>query len=38
MMNEIKSTVSGTVKAVKVDNESLVEYDQPLLIVQEDKA
>ena len=31
MMNEIKSTVSGTVKAVKVDNESLVEYDQPLL-------
>lgn len=26
MMNEIKSTVSGTVKAVKVDNESLVEY------------
>lgn len=35
MMNEIKSTVSGTLKAVEVDNESLVEYDQPLFTVEE---
>ncbi|KLI76026.1 MULTISPECIES: acetyl-CoA carboxylase biotin carboxyl carrier protein [Lacticaseibacillus] len=35
MMNEIKSTVTGTLKAVEVDNESLVEYDQPLFTVEE---
>ncbi|QVI33989.1 acetyl-CoA carboxylase, biotin carboxyl carrier protein [Lacticaseibacillus chiayiensis] len=35
MMNEIKSTVTGTLKAVEVDNESLVEYDQLLFTVDE---
>jgi acetyl-CoA carboxylase biotin carboxyl carrier protein len=38
MMNEIKSTVSGTLKAINVDNESLVEYDQALVTIEEDRA
>ncbi|WP_179394026.1 acetyl-CoA carboxylase biotin carboxyl carrier protein [Lacticaseibacillus absianus] len=36
MMNEIHSHVSGTIKAVNVDNESLVEYHQPLFTVEEE--
>lgn len=38
MMNEIKSTVSGTLKEINVDNESLVEYDQALVTIEEDRA
>ncbi|QNQ82029.1 acetyl-CoA carboxylase biotin carboxyl carrier protein [Lactobacillus sp. PV012] len=36
MMTEVKSTVTGTVKAIKVENEDLVEVDQPLIMVEED--
>lgn len=36
MMTEVKSTVTGTVKTVKVENEDLVEVDQPLIMVEED--
>ena len=35
MMTEIKSEVSGTISEVLVENEELVEFDQPLLRVQE---
>lgn len=35
MMTEVKSTVSGIVKEVKVENEDLVEVDQPLILVEE---
>lgn len=35
MMTEVKSTVSGVVKEVKVENEDLVEVDQPLIMVEE---
>ena len=33
MMNEIKSTFSGTVTAIKVDDGEPVEFDQQLIIV-----
>lgn len=36
MMTEVKSTVSGTVTNIKVENEDLVEVDQPLIVVKED--
>ena len=36
MMTEIKSTVSGTVSQVLVENEDLVECDQTLFTVKED--
>lgn len=35
MMTEIKSEVSGTISEVLVDNEELVEFDQPLFRVEE---
>ncbi|EJO00368.1 acetyl-CoA carboxylase biotin carboxyl carrier protein [Oenococcus oeni] len=33
MMTEIKSSVSGTVDEILIDNESMVDYDQPLIKV-----
>lgn len=36
MMTEVKSTVTGTVSAIEVENEDLVEVDQPLIMVKED--
>ena len=36
MMTEIKSTLTGTVTAINVENEDLVEVDQPLISVKED--
>ncbi|MBW7987226.1 acetyl-CoA carboxylase biotin carboxyl carrier protein [Lactobacillus helveticus] len=36
MMTEIKSTLTGTVIAINVENEDLVEVDQPLISVKED--
>lgn len=36
MMTEVKSEVSGTVSEIKVENEDLVEVDQPLMMVSED--
>lgn len=36
MMTEIKSKVSGTVTKIDVENEDLVEVDQPLISVKED--
>lgn len=36
MMTEVKSDVSGTVGSVEVENEDLVEVDQPLILVKED--
>lgn len=36
MLTEVKSTVSGTVTDIKVENEDLVEVDQPLILVKED--
>ncbi|EJO00881.1 acetyl-CoA carboxylase, biotin carboxyl carrier protein [Oenococcus oeni] len=33
MMTEIKSSVSGTVAEILIDNESMVDYDQPLIKV-----
>lgn len=38
MMTEIKSTVTGIVTAINVENEDLVEVDQPLITVREDRA
>lgn len=38
MMTEIKSTITGIVTAINVENEDLVEVDQPLITVREDKA
>ncbi len=34
VMNEIKSTVSGVVKEIAVDNEQLVEFDQQLIRIE----
>ncbi len=36
MMTEVKSQVSGTVTQINVENEDLVEVDQPLIMVKED--
>ncbi|KRL97510.1 biotin carboxyl carrier protein of acetyl-CoA carboxylase [Liquorilactobacillus satsumensis DSM 16230 = JCM 12392] len=36
MMTEIKSDVDGVIKEVLVNNEELVEFDQPLFRVEED--
>lgn len=36
MMTEIKSKISGTVTKIDVENEDLVEVDQPLISVKED--
>lgn len=36
MMTEVKSDISGTVTKIEVDNEDLVEVDQPLISVKED--
>ncbi len=36
MMTEIKSTLTGAVIAINVENEDLVEVDQPLISVKED--
>ncbi|RVU70329.1 MULTISPECIES: acetyl-CoA carboxylase biotin carboxyl carrier protein [Lactobacillus] len=36
MMTEVKSDLTGTVTAVNVENEDLVEVDQPLITVEED--
>lgn len=36
MMTEVKSKISGTVTAINVENEDLVEVDQPLISVKED--
>lgn len=36
MMTEVKSDLTGTVTAVKVENEDLVEVGQPLITVEED--
>ncbi|WEV38827.1 acetyl-CoA carboxylase, biotin carboxyl carrier protein [Lactobacillus sp. ESL0680] len=33
MMTEVKSDVSGTISEILVDNEDVVEYDQPLFTV-----
>lgn len=38
MMTEIKSTVTGIVTAINVENQDLVEVDQPLITVREDQA
>ena len=35
MMNEIKSERAGIVSAILVDNEALVEFDQPLFAIKE---
>ena len=35
MMNEIRSDVTGTVKAILIENESLVEFGQPLIEIEE---
>lgn len=35
MMTEVKSTVSGIVSEIDVENEDLVEVDQPLIMVSE---
>lgn len=35
MMTEVKSKITGTVTAINVDNEDLVEVDQPLISVKE---
>ncbi len=36
MMTEVRSEVSGVVKSIEVENEDLVEVDQPLILVKED--
>lgn len=36
MMTEVKSTLTGTVSEIKVENEDLVEVGQPLITVKED--
>lgn len=36
MMTEVKSDVSGVVTSIEVENEDLVEVDQPLIMVKED--
>lgn len=36
MLTEVKSTCDGTVQAIKVENGDLVEYDQPLVMIEED--
>lgn len=36
MMTEVKSKISGTVTAINVENEDLVEVDQPLISLKED--
>lgn len=36
MLTEVKSTCSGTVAAIKVENGDLVEFDQPLVMIKED--
>lgn len=36
MMTEVKSDLTGTVTGIKVENEDLVEVDQPLITVEED--
>ncbi len=36
MMTEVKSDLTGTVTGIKVENEDLVEVDQPLITVKED--
>lgn len=36
MMTEIKSTLTGVVTTINVENEDLVEVDQPLITVEED--
>lgn len=36
MMTEVKSTLTGTVSEIKVENEDLVEVEQPLITVKED--
>ncbi|WP_209686451.1 acetyl-CoA carboxylase biotin carboxyl carrier protein [Lactobacillus colini] len=35
MMTEVKSTATGIVSEIKVENEDLVEVDQPLIMVKE---
>lgn len=35
MANEVKSPVTGTIKAVLVDDQTMVEYDQPLFEISE---
>lgn len=35
MMTEIKSEVAGTISEILVENEELVEFDQPLFLVEE---
>lgn len=36
MLTEVKSEVSGVVSSIEVENEDLVEVDQPLILVKED--
>lgn len=36
MMTEVKSNLTGTVTAINVENEDLVEVDKPLITVKED--
>ena len=33
LMNEIEADISGTIKAILVDNGQPVEFDQPLFII-----
>lgn len=36
MFNQIEADVSGTVKAILIDNEQPIEYDQPLFVIDPD--
>ncbi|MFT8324472.1 acetyl-CoA carboxylase biotin carboxyl carrier protein [Oenococcus sicerae] len=38
MMTEIKSSVSGKVCEILIDNESMVDYDQPLIKLQKEES
>ena len=35
VMNEIKAPCDGTVTSILVENEALVEYDQALMVIEE---
>jgi len=34
VMNEIKTTKAGTVKEILIDDETMVEFDQPLFVIE----
>lgn len=37
IMNEVVAPVSGTIKKINVTNEEVVEYDQPLVVIDEEE-